>query len=179
MPSFSLQLEESLPDLWRYAFALGHDRDLADDLVQDTIERAMRKRALWLPGRPVKPWLMKILLNLFRDHCARSARHGEVMAAQELVAGAASHAGSDQRLELLSVARGIAALPSEQREALLAVTVGGLDYAQAARVIGIPKGTLMSRIARARERLKQVTKGDDGPAIRRVKGAHHATTGAR
>ncbi len=169
MPSFQQQLEESLPDLWRYAFALGHDRDLADDLVQDTAERAMRKRALWIPGRPLKPWLAKILLNLFRDHCARSARHGEVMAAQDVVRAETSHAGADQRLELLSVARGIAALPPEQREALLAVTVGGLDYKQAARAIGIPKGTLMSRISRARERLKQATGGDDTPAIRRVK----------
>ena len=169
MASFFRQLEDSLPDLWRYAFALGHDRDLADDLVQDTVERAMRKRALWIPGRPLKPWLTKILLNLFRDHCARSARHGEVMAAQELAGAVTSHAGSDQRLELLSVARGIAALPPEQREALLAVTVGGLDYGQAARAIGIPRGTLMSRIARARDRLRQAARGDDGPAIRRVK----------
>ena len=169
MASFQRQLEQSLPDLWRFALGLCHDRDLADDLVQDTAERALRKRALWLPGRPLKPWLVKILLNLFRDHCARSARQGAVMAAPELAGAGIVQGGVEARLELAAVARGIASLPPDQRAALLAVTVGGLDYAQAARALGIPKGTLMSRIARARRRLRQATGSDDSPAIRRVK----------
>lgn len=65
--SFEAQLEDCLPDLWRYAWSLSRDRDAADDLVQDCVERALRKRLLWIPGRPLKPWLIKMLLNIYRD----------------------------------------------------------------------------------------------------------------
>ncbi|MBI1494316.1 RNA polymerase sigma factor [Rhodobacteraceae bacterium MYP1-1] len=67
MRSFNTQLEKALPDIWRHACSLTHDKDAADDLVQDCIERALRKRLLWMPGRPLKPWLTKIMLNLYRD----------------------------------------------------------------------------------------------------------------
>jgi RNA polymerase sigma-70 factor (ECF subfamily) len=164
---FRIQLEDALPDLWRYAFSLTRNRALADDLVQDCAERAIRKRLLWMPGRPLKPWLMKILLNLFRSHHARNkGRH--FMPLDDTLADTGTRADDDSRLELAATLQGLEQLSDEQREALLLVVVGGLDYLQAAGALGIPVGTLMSRIARARAKLRKWRAGDDTPAIRSV-----------
>ena len=65
--SFDHHLKEALPHLWRYGYSLTRDRVQADDLVQDSVERALRKRKLWDQSQPLKPWVMKILLNVFRD----------------------------------------------------------------------------------------------------------------
>lgn len=166
--SFESQIQECLPDLWRYAWSLTRSHDAADDLVQDCIERALRKRLLWMPGRPVKPWLTKMLLNIFRDQRRQIARRPTASLAiiGDVASGAAS---AEQRLEVDAVWQKMAALSDDQREALLAVVVGGLSYEEAADSLGIPKGTLMSRIARARGRLKAELGTDPQNRIRSVK----------
>ncbi len=167
MASFHQQLQDALPDLWRYAFALTRARDRADDLVQDCAERALRKRALWLPGRPLKPWLMKMLLNILRNDHARGA--GRVMVPfEEQIARAQPLIDTEGRLELAATARALARLPEAQREALLLVAVGGLDYSEAARALGIPVGTLMSRLSRARSRLRQWRAEGEKPNVRSI-----------
>ncbi|WP_114286261.1 RNA polymerase sigma factor [Candidatus Halocynthiibacter alkanivorans] len=153
---FQTELQSCLPDLWRYACALCRDRDLADDLVQDCAERALRKRALWRPRGPLKPWLMKMLLNLWRNHCKKHARSAALPAfdpAGDLTLVAPDHLSG--ALDLGDTARALAQLPEEQREALLTVVLGGLSYKDAARTLGIPAGTLMSRLGRARAALRQ------------------------
>lgn len=167
MAGFHDQLQDSLPDLWRYAFALTRDRVRADDLVQDCVERALRKRKLWMPGRPLKPWLMKMLLNIFRNGYA-AARTGQFLPLDENVADTAARADDDSRLELVAMARALEKLPDEQREALLLVVVGGLDYEQAARSLSIPVGTLMSRISRARAKLRKWRAESELPPVRSV-----------
>ncbi len=172
MSSFHERLEACLPDLWRFAFSLCRDRALADDLVQDCAERALRKRALLLPGRPLRPWLMKMLLNIFRNQMRRDRKlravplDGDALERHEEFHVAP--AGGD-RLELAEMARSLARLPAQQREALLAVVVGGLDYAGAARALDIPVGTLMSRISRARAKLRQGAEGGSKPPLRSVR----------
>lgn len=153
MRSFNTQLEKALPDLWRYACSLTRDRDAADDLVQDCIERALRKRLVWMPGRPLKPWLTKIMLNLYRDRWRSSARF-PTTSLDFIDEIAAQDTDAITRLELRDIWRRLETIPPEQSQALLAVVVGGLSYDEAAWSLGIPRGTLMSRIARARSKLK-------------------------
>jgi len=167
MRSFNSQREKALPDLWRYACSLTRDRDAADDLVQDCVERALRKRLLWLPGRPLKPWLTKIMLNLYRDHWRSTARYSTT--SLDLIDEIASQDVSAAiRLELRDLWRKLETIPPEQSQALLAVVIGGLSYDEAAYSLGIPRGTLMSRIARARSKLKAET-DLPSPRLRSVK----------
>ena len=167
MASFHQQLRQALPDLWRYAFALTRNREQADDLVQDCAERALRKRLLWMPGRPLKPWLMTMLLNIFRNQYAQAQKEN-LVPYDEGRAEAAVMADAEDRLELSATLRAMECLPPEQREALLAVVIGGLDYAQAARALGIAPGTLMSRISRARKKMRQFRDGPDVEPVRSV-----------
>jgi RNA polymerase sigma-70 factor, ECF subfamily len=162
------EIETCVPALRRYARALTHDSDLADDLVQDSLERAIRKRDLWRPTGSLRAWLFRILLNVYRNDLRGRRR---IPAALPLDAGlgepgvAAAHHG---RLALAETARAMRALPSEQREALLLVAVEGMSYAEAAAVLGIPSGTLMSRLARARAALRRATE-EELPRLRTVK----------
>ncbi len=151
--TFDQQLEDALPDLWRFAFSLTRSHDQADDLVQDAVLRAIRKKALRWPGHPVKPWAMKILLNCFRNDRRRAATRPEIDpgALDQLVSPDAT---AEERLELRWLWRRIDALPEDQKLVLLAVTIAGLTYAETARLLGVPQGTVMSRLSRARTRLQ-------------------------
>ncbi|MBA3908715.1 MAG: RNA polymerase subunit sigma [Rhodobacter sp.] len=166
--SFETKLEDCLPDLWRYAWSLTRDRDAADDLVQDCVERALRKRLFWLPMRPLKPWLTKMLLNIYRDRWRRESSHRTVDL-DHVTDLAAITSTAEERLELKSIWKRVEELPQEQSEALLAVVIGGLSYDEAASALAIPKGTLMSRIFRARARIKAEMDGSAATKIRSVK----------
>ncbi|PIE09846.1 MAG: RNA polymerase subunit sigma [Rhodobacterales bacterium] len=166
--SFEAQLESAMPDLWRYAWSLTRDRDAADDLVQDCVERALRKRLLWIPGRPLKPWLTKMLLNLFRDRWRRDSR--APMVELDQIADLAAHSSTvEERLEIKAIWKSLEKVPQDQREALLAVVIAGLSYKEAAAALGIPQGTLMSRISRARSKLKTEMDASAVTKIRSVK----------
>lgn len=158
MPTFQKSLETCLPDLWRYAYSLSFDKALADDLVQDCAERALRKQQLWDRSRPLKPWLMTILLNIHRN----TRRRGNFLrlVPVEDAPPTAAPGSTETRMDLADTARAIEMLPPEQREALLLVVIGGLSYKQAAEALDIPTGTLMSRIGRARRNLRQMTAAD-------------------
>ncbi|MES0884324.1 RNA polymerase sigma factor [Roseibium sp. SCP14] len=166
--SFETQLEKSLPDLWRYAWSLTRDRSVADDLVQDCIERALRKRLLWIPGRPLKPWLTKILLNLYRDRL-RSESRRQTVTLDQISNVAELSASPEERLKAKEIWKSLDKLPPEQRQALLAVVAAGLSYEEVASALGIPRGTLMSRISRARAKLKADMDASAAPKIRSVK----------
>ncbi|PTQ76042.1 RNA polymerase sigma factor [Celeribacter persicus] len=155
MPRFGQELKEALPSLWRYAYALTRDRSRADDLVQDCAERALRKRHLWQQDRPIRPWLAKMALNIHRNTLRTAAVRHIHVAYDE--ADLTSHAqpSAEQGLEAREMLRRVDTLPPEQRDVLLLVVIDGLSYAEAAGVLGIPVGTVMSRISRARASLKQ------------------------
>jgi len=156
MDKFQDRLEAALPDLWRYAFALTRDHARADDLVQDCAERALRKRLLWRPSGPLKPWLMRIMLNIFRNDLRAPARRKALVPVDEMADRLAAPDRLDDRLQLNATMRALDALSKDQREALLLVVLGGLSYTDAAETLDIPMGTLMSRLGRARKRLRQL-----------------------
>ena len=159
MKDMLVQVEPLIPALRRYARALMRDRAAADDLVQDCLERAVSR---WHQRRDgsARAWLFTILHNLavtqFRQATARG-RHMPIDDAgeQELVSAAAQ----EHRLICQDVMGKLAKLPEEQRAVLLLVAVEDLSYADAAAVLNVPVGTVMSRLSRARERLQQEMDG--------------------
>lgn len=153
------EIEACIPALRRYARGLVGDRDAADDLVQDCLERAVAKRHSWRRDGPVRAWLFRILLNRHRDNLRRAPRH--LTPVEDLTIELSRPAGQDAHLELRETQAAIAALPDDQRSALLAVALEGLSFDEAASVLEIPKGTLMSRLARARSRLRAMTGRDN------------------
>ena len=153
------QIVEQLPGLRRYARALTGDAWAADDLVQDTLERACRKWLLWRRGSNLRAWLFTLMHNLYlnqrRTLVPVQALDDEALA---FVAGAADVAG-DTAIDL---DRCLQRLPAEQRAVLLLVTLEDMAYADVARVLGIPVGTVMSRLSRARSRMRDLM--DQPPA---------------
>jgi RNA polymerase sigma-70 factor (ECF subfamily) len=163
------EIETNVPALRRYARALTRDADRADDLVQDCIERAIRKRGLWSPTGPLRAWLFKILLNIYRNDLRKNRRRGNQVPLDDLMVEPAVPAPQPGRLALAEMARAVDSLPTEQREALLLVVLEGASYSEAAGILGIPAGTLMSRLGRARAALRTKTGVTDEPRLRTVK----------
>lgn len=168
MNDFLDQLEACVPALRRYARALTRNADLADDLVQDCLERAISRRGLFRPTGPVRAWLFTILLNLHRNALRTSHRRGETVDI-DTVPELSTPAPQPGHIALAELARAIETLPQEQKEALLLVTLEGIPYAEAAGIIGIPLGTLMSRLGRARAALRTLTGSPAEPHLRTVK----------
>ncbi|MEJ2630331.1 MAG: RNA polymerase sigma factor [Acidihalobacter sp.] len=158
-------IEPHIPRLRRYARALLGDRTRADDLVQDTLERALKKFSLWRRGTDLRAWLFTLMHNVYVNQL-RTERT-TLPWTDELDAPVSA------RQENLLVARdllaAIDALPPEFREVVLLVGLEEFSYAETARVLGIPQGTVMSRLARGRERLRRALEGEQDNRIRRIK----------
>ena len=169
MTNFLDEIEGCVPALRRYARALTRNADRADDLVQDCLERALRKRSLFRPTGPMQAWLYRILLNLYRNGLRQTRRRGDHVSIDALVVEPAIPAPQPGRIALAEMSRAIDQLPSEQREALLLVVLEGVSYEEAAGILEIPAGTLMSRLSRARVALRQLTGAGEEPRLRTVK----------
>lgn len=154
MSAFLDEIEACIPALRRYARALTHDRDFADDLVQDCLERAVRKQSLFRPMGSIKSWLFRILLNIYRNEQRRLRRQGIHVPLDMDGYDHAVPGSQHSRLELAGIAQTLQQLPAEQREALMLVTLEGMSYSEACEILNIPIGTLMSRISRARQTLR-------------------------
>lgn len=161
-------IEAAIPALRRYARALTRDLDHADDLVQDCLERAIAKRGLFQPRGPVHAWLFTILVNLHRNALRGERRRGDVIGLGSIPEPSVLPA-QPGHLALAELDRAIGTLPLEQKEALLLVTLEGLSYQEAATILEIPIGTLMSRLGRARAALKSLTGTPSEPHLRTVK----------
>ena len=159
------EIEACIPALRRYARALARDRDRADDLVQDCLERAVAGRSRWRGEGPVRAWLFRILLNRFRDQ-QRGAKAGLRLVPSEAMVEATRPGDQEDRLALREVHDAIGRLPTDQRAALLLVALEGFTLAEAAAALDIPEGTLTSRLARARQALRRETGRDGGPGDR-------------
>ncbi len=163
------EIETCVPALRRYARALTRNVDRADDLVQDCLERAIRKRGLFRPTGPLQAWLFRILVNLWRNSLRSDRRRGEHVAYDALVIEPSIPAPQHGRLALGEMNRALDRLPDDQRETLLLVVLEGVSYEEAASILGIPIGTVMSRLSRARAALRALTGTGDEPRLRTVK----------
>lgn len=162
------EIEAAIPALRRYAHAVLRDRDRADDLVQDCLERAVAKRHQWQGDGPVQAWLFRILINRHRDLQRSAPSPGHLVAVDDLPDQPSQPGGQEAHLALREVQAAIMRLPMDQREALLMVALEGKSIDQAAGILDIPKGTLMSRIGRARATLRLLTgRGGDRAHINR------------
>ena len=165
---FLNEVEDAIPALQRYARAMLRDPVRADDLVQDCLERALRKRHLWTPKGAVRSWLFKMMLNIYRDQLRSPQAKARFEPVED--AGLAAHDARAGRTALRETARHMARLPLEQRQVLLLIAVEGFSYAEACKILGIPKGTLMSRLARARAALREMRDGEPvSVGLRQVK----------
>ena len=162
MSAFRDEVEVMIPALRRYARALTREIDLADDLVQDTLVRALRSEKLFLGG-DLRSWLYTILTNLNRNRRRAIARRPLFTPLTDNTADA-----SGTEAEGCDIARALATLPDEQRAVLLLVMLEGLSYREVADVQSVPIGTVMSRLARARGHVKASLDGQR-PALRAVK----------
>ncbi len=160
---FRRDVQAAIPALRRYARALTRDSETADDLVQDTLVRALRSQHLF-HGGDVRSWLYTILTNLNRNRLRSLARRPTLTPIDDNAAPdmAGPEAGGRD------IERALAGLVEEQRAALLLVVLEGLTYREIADVQGVPIGTVMSRLARARAQIKAYLDGER-PPLRRVK----------
>jgi RNA polymerase sigma-70 factor (ECF subfamily) len=163
LSGFTDGVETTIPALRRYARALTRDADTADDLVQDTLVRALRSEHLFHGGE-LRSWLYTILTNLNRNRLRSLARRPALMPLGDNDAPDMSGPEAGGR----DIERALTGLPEEQRAALLLVVLEGLSYRQVAEVQGVPMGTVMSRLARARAQLKAHLDGER-PSLRRIK----------
>ncbi len=183
LPFTPSDLEAHIPRLRRYARALTGNRDAADDLTQDTLERAWTKRALWRagpgdPGGSLRAWLFAVMHNVFvntvrRMRVAESLDVGDGSVPEVPSAGASAETDATVR----DIEQALMRLPADQREVILLVGLEQLSYSEAAFALDVPIGTVMSRLSRGRERLRLLLdeNGAQGPraaapsTLRRVK----------
>ncbi len=163
------EIETCVPALRRYARALTRNSDRADDLVQDCLERAIRKRGLFRPTGPVRAWLFRILVNQWRNALRTERRRGQHVGYDALLVEPSTPAPQHGWLALGEMNRALDRLPDDQREALLLVVLEGASYEEAATILGIPIGTVMSRLSRARAALRTLTGSGEEPRLRTVK----------
>ncbi|MDM0103621.1 RNA polymerase sigma factor [Variovorax sp. J22R24] len=160
-------LVDQIPSLRRYARALTGDRWAADDLVQDTLERACGKWRLWIAGSDLRAWLFTLMHNVFVSQVRRapSPRPVAVDIDEVVLELRSVDSHRDQAIDLQ---RCLLLLPEDQRAVLLLVALEDLTYAQVAKVLGIPAGTVMSRLSRARARLQELMDGTPSPVTART-----------
>lgn len=172
MLDMGLVLEPLVPGLRRFARALVHDTSNADDLVQDCLERAVSRWHQRNADGSAKAWLFAILVNITRDRLRRDRRRGLHVMVDDLPPGTlAEPATQEQALSAKDVLRAIDQLSEDQRAVMLLVAVEDLSYAEAATALDVPIGTVMSRLARGRERLRRILDGETigVPQLRSVK----------
>jgi RNA polymerase sigma factor (sigma-70 family) len=150
------RIVELIPRLRRYARALVSDRARADDLVQDTLERAWNKFHLWRPGSDLRAWLFTVMHNVHVNQVRASRDHAMLDDEGPEMAVAAVQGAS---LEIRDLERALALLSPEQREVLLLIALEDMSYAEVAAMLDIPIGTVMSRLSRAREKLRALMHG--------------------
>jgi RNA polymerase sigma-70 factor (ECF subfamily) len=154
------QMVQLLPRLRRFAIALTGSAADGDDLVQDTLERALKNLHAWEPGTRLDSWMFRIAKNRFIDtRRSLSRRKTEALDMVEEIAATDGEQAMQSHLALQDTAKALRALPLDQRQAVALVLVDGLSYREAADILDIPIGTLTSRISRAREALITALEG--------------------
>src|SRR5205814_4554051 len=162
MNDFARLLEVEIPRLRRYARALTRDVSRADDLVQSCLTRAVAKQHLWQPGTDLRAWLFTILHNQHVNDVRRSVREGINVAVEEMAPMLTVQSNAVAVLQLRDLEAAIARLPQEQRQVILLVGLEGMRYEEVAAILGVPVGTVRSRLSRGRDQLRRLMDmGDD------------------
>lgn len=164
------RLIAEIPHLRRYARVLTRDAEAADELVQNCLERALSRLHLWQQHRRLRPWLFTIMHNLHVNTVRYAASRPRAVPLEDVARLPRVEAEQDNRLEVRAVLAALDQLPEDQRAALLLVALEGLSYKEAASVLGVPTGTLMSRLHRGRERLREaLSMTERRTALRQIK----------
>jgi RNA polymerase sigma-70 factor, ECF subfamily len=156
MTDFARLLEVEIPRLRRYARALTRDVSRADDLVQSCLTRAVAKQHLWQPGTDLRAWLFTILHNQHVNDVRRSVREGVSVAVEDMAPVLTVQSNALAALQLRDLEAAIAKLPPEQRQVILLVGLEGLRYEEVADILGVPVGTVRSRLSRGRDQLRRL-----------------------
>lgn len=160
-------ITEQIPRLRRYARALTGERTRADELVQDTLERAWGKLHMWRRDSDMRAWMFSIMHNTFINQIRKNQIATVSMDDEALEVP--TRATQNDFLEMRDLASAIGKLSYEYREILLLIGLEQMSYEEAAAVLSIPMGTVMSRLSRGRERLRIILSGESAPVLRRVK----------
>jgi RNA polymerase sigma factor (sigma-70 family) len=160
--AFERDLTQLLPRLRRFAHALSRNPADADDLTQATIERALRSREQWQPGTRLDSWIYRIMRNLWIDTARARTRREKYEAPEEeaFAVGDDPREAIDASLELKRAMAAMELLPDEQREVVALILVEGFGYREASEMLGLPIGTVSSRLVRGRTALLALLRGD-------------------
>ncbi|MDH3218899.1 MAG: RNA polymerase sigma factor [Gammaproteobacteria bacterium] len=160
MTRFEILLVDEIPALRRYARALCGDIGQADDLVQECLLRAVSRRRLWISRKGMRPWLFTILHNIFVNTLSRQIRSPIAGSTENHEHAMTSEDNSDQLCTQSDFEKALLQLSSDQREVLLLVGLEQISYRDVAKIVGVPVGTVMSRLSRAREHLRKNLEGE-------------------
>ena len=156
-------IEQEIPRLRRYARALTRATDRADDLVQDTLLRALNKLHLWQPGTDLRAWLFTIMRHQYVNKVRGEAREAATVDIEHISSTLVATTDPTARRQLVELDRALARLSVEHREVLLLVGLEGMDYNSVAQILDVPAGTVRSRLSRGRERLRELMGKDREP----------------
>ena len=156
MSDFGSLVEAEIPRLRRYARALTRDVVRADDLVQSCLARAVAKQHLWQPGTDLRAWLFTILHNQHVNEVRRSAREGNNVSIDDAAPMLTTQSNAFDAVQLRDLERAIAKLPVEQSQVILLIGLEGMRYDEVAVLLGVPIGTVRSRLSRGRDQLRQL-----------------------
>ena len=161
-----------LEELWRYGRVLTRNDDDADDLVQEALVRALTLGHTYDPSRPLVPWLTRVVRNTFLSGVMRETAERRRRETYAVLSDSRIPPSQEQSVELSDVRKALQVMPIEQAEVLHLVGVMGFSYAESAEVLGIPIGTVMSRLSRARAALRGTldSRNDDRPPYLKVVG---------
>lgn len=167
-PEDAREIEALIPNLRRYARVLVRDADHADDVVQDCLERAITRFHCFTPGTNLRSWLFTILLNIVRSEARTNKRRGTVVHIDEIRDAAAVTPPPEQPLTMRDLQEAFDRLPESFQEVVVLVAIEGMAYEDAAEIIGVPVGTVRSRLSRARDQLRRAM-DEPAPAARPAK----------
>jgi RNA polymerase sigma-70 factor (ECF subfamily) len=160
MSEIHVLIEQEIPRLRRYARALTRNADRADDLVQDTLTRAIAKAHLWQPGTDIRAWLFTIMHNQNVNKVRRAIRDHANVDVDECAKLVATTDPTASR-QLRELERALAQMLEEQRQVVLLVGLEGMSYEDAAAILNVPIGTIRSRLSRGREVLRKLLDMDE------------------
>ena len=155
MPDFHDLLESQIPRLRRYSRALTRDTQRADDLVQDTLVRALMKQDRWEPGTNLRAWLFTLMHNQYVNNVRRATREAGTIDIDDVSSSLVATTDPTASRQLYELERALGQLAAEQREVILLVGLEGFSYEDAAKILAVPVGTVRSRLSRGRESLRR------------------------